>query len=355
MALFNMPMTSSSSSSSSSFWRRWRMALVLLFLLNMTSISRGQRERSRARTAEEMPLCQNKESERIWSDFMNANYQTVFPTYNRNFGGAKWFRFCEDNFCPDEARCDKDRMLCCTHSYCPYSGAAGGGAARRYNQVLLDYCITADYTVSICCSPCTCQLSPTMNQDMSVQEYKGMPTLFEHSCESCAAAKSRMQPCTCQNPDEVRPVAILGRCDSESRPGSHGRMLNSEHYKTCRSDSWDPMRGRPGIGGWKLIFKTPFSDFYKDYLLSFYSRADGGLIQFLDNVIFVYICNNWVVKRANCFAYSLYFHLRLRSFHPSVLRSVRPSVHPSLRPSVFPSVPCYFRMTKIVDFVDGKS
>jgi len=203
---------------------------------------------SRVQTAESLPLCETKAQEQQWNSFMGANYNKVFPDYNRNFGGAKWFKFCEDKFCPDESNCDKDRMLCCTHSYCPYSGASRGGAARRFNQVLLDYCITPEYTVSICCSPCTCQLSPTMNRDMSVQTYKGMPTLFEHSCESCAAAKSRMQPCTCTDPNEVRPVAILGQCN-ENRPASHGRVLNSEHYKSCNAQSWDPMRGRSGIGG----------------------------------------------------------------------------------------------------------
>lgn len=225
---------------------------LFLFLIPMISMAKCQRTGFRVRrvqTASQMPLCEDKDSEKIWSDFMNANYRVVFPDYNRNFGGAKWFQFCEDKFCPDAQNCDKERMLCCTHSYCPYSGAAGGGAARRYNQVLLDYCITPEYTVSICCSPCTCQLSPLVNRDMSIQTYKGMPTLYEHSCESCAAAKSRMQPCTCDDPNEIRPVAILGACNSESRSQSHGRVLNTDHFKSCQSDSWDPMRGRPGIGG----------------------------------------------------------------------------------------------------------
>jgi len=211
-------------------------------------IGRRRSQTGSSLTADQMPLCEDKSQERIWSSFMNANYQVVFPDYNRNFGGAKWFKFCEDKFCPNSENCDKQRMLCCTHSYCPYSGATGGGAARRYNQVLLDYCISPNHTVSICCSPCTCQLSPLMNRDMSIENYKGMPTLFEHSCESCAAAKSRMQPCTCQNPNEIRPVTVLGTC-STTRPHSHGRVLNTHHYRSCRTDSWDPMRGRPGIGG----------------------------------------------------------------------------------------------------------
>jgi len=229
-----------------------KTACTLLFFALIISLGRCQRTGFRVRrvqTASQMPLCEDKESEKTWSDFMNSNHRVVFPDYNRNFGGAKWFQFCEERFCPNAENCDKDRMLCCTHSYCPYSGASGGGAARRYNQVLLDYCITPEYTVSICCSPCTCQLSPLVNRDMSIQTYKGMPTLFEHSCESCAAAKSRMQPCTCDDPNEIRPVAVLGACDANSRSQSHGRVLNTEHYKSCQSDSWDPMRGRPGIGG----------------------------------------------------------------------------------------------------------
>ena len=47
-------------------------------------------------------------------------------------------------------------------------------------------------------------------------------------------------------------------------------------------------------------------------------------------------------------------HLYKRSC-PSVCPSVRRSVGPSVGPSVRRSVPCYFRKTKIVDFVDEKS
>jgi len=179
---------------------------------------------------------------------MSNNYRVVFPDYSRNFGGPKWFKFCEDRFCPSESECDKDRMECCTHSYCPYSGASSGGAARRFDQKLLDYCINEEYSVSVCCSPCTCHLSPLSNSDMEIRTYKGMPTLFEKSCEECAAFKARMIPCTCSNPDQHRPVAILGRCQ-DNRRHSHGRVLNQDHYKTCNVNSWDPMRGRQGISG----------------------------------------------------------------------------------------------------------
>merc|ERR1712227_871583 len=161
---------------------QWWSSLLFPVALFFIHIQQASPSSSRAGYGGQMPLCETKDDERLWSQFMNNNYYAVFPDFNRNFGGAKWFRFCEDKFCPNEANCDKDRMLCCTHSYCPYSGAAGGGAARRYNQVLLDYCITPNYTVSICCSPCTCQLSPLINRDMSIQTYKGMPRLFEHSC-----------------------------------------------------------------------------------------------------------------------------------------------------------------------------
>lgn len=227
-----------------------KYSLTIIFL-EIARIVISQRTGFRTRpiqSTESLPLCETKENERKWANFINDNYRQVFPDYNRNFGGAKWFKFCEEKFCPEENNCDKARMLCCSHSYCPYSGATGGGAARRFSQVLLDYCITPEYSVSICCSPCTCQLSPITNSDMSIQTYKGMPTLFEHSCESCAAAKSRMQPCTCTDANELRPVAVLGECN-QNRAHSHGRLLDSEHFKSCSSQSWDPMRGTSGIGG----------------------------------------------------------------------------------------------------------
>ena len=80
--------------------------------------------------------CQTKESERAWYNYLSKYFHAVFPDGQRNYGGHKWFEFCETQFWQKEDRNNesmKKRMQCCTHSYCPYSGAIAGGAAKSLN------------------------------------------------------------------------------------------------------------------------------------------------------------------------------------------------------------------------------
>ena len=57
-----------------------KTACTLLFFALIISLGRCQRTGFRVRrvqTASQMPLCEDKESEKTWSDFMNSNYRVV--------------------------------------------------------------------------------------------------------------------------------------------------------------------------------------------------------------------------------------------------------------------------------------
>ena len=117
--------------------------------------------------------CVTKQDARAWNSYLSRHFRVVFPDGNRNFGGSKWFELCEERFWKPssweklrgaqrlaaETRA-KELMRCCSRSYCPYSGAIAGGAARKYDQALPDYCINDRDAVSVCCSPCICHLGP---------------------------------------------------------------------------------------------------------------------------------------------------------------------------------------------------
>ena len=185
--------------------------------------------------------CLTKYDEQAWSLYLSKHFKVVFPDGNRNFGGSKWFELCEARFWPLEkwgslSKSEKEvkeaqakkMMRCCSRSYCPYSGAIAGGAARRYNQVLLDYCINKDHALSVCCSPCVCHLGPGSNKSKSssykIENYKGLENvLFEKIASNW------------------KPVSFLSKCQKDKT--AFKRKLDSNLHNLCTKTSHDPMRG----------------------------------------------------------------------------------------------------------------
>lgn len=174
--------------------------------------------------------CQTKQDEQQWYHYLSKHFSEVFPQGNRNFGGYKWFQFCEHKFWDESGTLgekNKAKMACCTQSYCPYSGAIAGGAARSKNQKLLTYCINENDALSVCCKPCVCHLGNEKNKTApnryKIGAYKNLERVLFEKIEG-----------------EFRPITVLQSCKNKNSI-LFDRHLDKTFYRSCTPNSHDPM------------------------------------------------------------------------------------------------------------------
>ena len=195
------------------FRKFWQAALICLVMTGSPAFAHdGTHSNNSAASKATLEMLKGTEDDRALYQQLRSSWSEIFPSGNRNAGGAVFFKHILDRYT------DRDTFMAMNKFYCPVSGSLVDAGSEPEFVYADDAATGAPVCGSLyrCCWPCSCDI-------MRLASVQQMPFTFD------------------SGPEDIHVFVIDNPCAKDDFPEEvfRGDFCNGEDINTDRVHSVD--------------------------------------------------------------------------------------------------------------------